>query len=366
MASTATDPDATPPPRNKRRRPPYNDDDDDDNERVDPDIDRTPRGRATLSSSGRTSSRSSGASRISATRRLAHLEIAPVNPVLVTQISRSDARMPKELADMLDALEGFQSRVGIVPDYLAVDIEARAKEDRELYNFQPSKFYQANKTTTDAPVLHPDLSLDRALELFSAAKECFNESHAEATWNTLVHWPVFQLALGPIETSLGAPADGIQYQRRPACVRAMPCATARLQGRPHGAKMVDYCIFVEPQGEDAHRVDQIREVREYINHTDYSPLRRRPIVLSAESKKPGEGYKDAQIQLSVWQAAQWALLESLLASRPTQSALIPFLPALIIQGHEWSFAATTKSGRHTVCILSIVSMSQCTTSLSSC
>lgn len=271
--------------------------------------------------------------------------------------------MPKELADMLDALDGFQSRVGIVPDYLAVDIEARAKEDRELYNFQPSKFYQANKNAADAPVLHPDLSLDRVLEVFSAAIECFNEGHAEATWNTLVHWPVFQLALGPIEMSLGAAADRIPFQRRPACVRAMPCATARLQSRPYGAKMVDYCIFVEPQGEDAHQVDQIREIQEYINHTDYSPLRRRPIVLSAESKKPGEGYKDAQIQLGVWQAAQWALLESMLASRATHSTLIPFLPALIIQGHEWSFAATTKSGRHTVCILSVVSVSQCTASL---
>ncbi|KAI0904056.1 hypothetical protein F4823DRAFT_616386 [Ustulina deusta] len=344
MPSTAADPNATPPPPNKRRRPEHDDNDD----IADPDADRTPRGRRVSSNSDRTSSRSSGTSRTSPTKRLAHLEIAPVNPVLVTQISRSDTRMPTELATMLDALDGFQSRVGIVPDYLAVEIEARATENRELYNFQPSKFQHTNETATVTPVLDPTLSLDRVLEVFSAAKECFNEGHAEAGWNTLVHWPVFQLALGPITGVAGAAEDRIQGQEHQVRVRVMPCTTARLQGRPHGAKMVDYCIFVEPQGEDAQQVDEIREAREYINHTDYLPLRRRPIVLSAESKRPGEGYKDAQIQLSVWQAAQWALLESLLASRTTQPALIPFLPALIIQGHEWSFAATTKSGRHTV------------------
>ncbi|KAI3318738.1 hypothetical protein HD806DRAFT_525943 [Xylariaceae sp. AK1471] len=347
--STAANPNATPPPPNKRRRPEYDNDGDDDNI-ADPDTDRTPRGRGVLSHSSRTSSRSSRSSRTSPTKRLAHLAIAPVNPVLVTQISRSDGRLPAELETMLDALEGFQSRVGIVPGYLAAEIEARAKEDRELYNFQPSKFQQAEDAATGTTVLEPTISLDRVLEVFSAAKECFNHSHSEAGWNTLVHWPVFQLALGPITGGAAAAAaeDTTQSLGHQVRVRAMPCTTATLQGRPRGAKLVDYCIFVEPHGVDAQQVDEILEMREYINHTDYLPLRRRPIVLSAESKKPGEGYTDAQIQLGVWQAAQWALLESLIASRPTQPALIPFLPALIIQGHEWAFAATTKSGRHTV------------------
>ncbi|KAI1117666.1 hypothetical protein F5Y14DRAFT_320234 [Nemania sp. NC0429] len=346
--STAAGPNIRSPPPNKRRRAQHDDDNDgnDDNEPADPDTDRTPRGRATLSNSDRTSSRSSGASRISASRRLARLELAPVNPVLITQIKWRDSRMPQELKDVLDSLEDLQSCV--VPDYLAKDIEARAKEDPEFHNFRPSKFYQANETTTGAPTFHPDLSLDEVLEVFLAAEECFDENHAEAGWNSLVHWPVFQLALGPIKPPPGAAADIIQGQRHPARVRAMPCATARLQSRPYGAKMVDFCIFVEPQGADAEQVDQIREERDFINHTDYLPLRRRPIALSAKSTNPGEGYTDAQIQLSAWQAAQWALFESLLGSRATQNTLIPFLPALIIRGHEWFFAATTKSGRHTV------------------
>ncbi|KAJ8131153.1 hypothetical protein O1611_g2473 [Lasiodiplodia mahajangana] len=298
------------------------------------------------SRSDRISHYSSSTSRTSPTKCLGQLEIAPVNPDIVVQISRNDARIPTDLLKMLDALDNFQSRVGIVPDYLALEIEARAKEDRELYNFQPLRFYQTTEAILSS---YPKLCLNRVLDIFSEATECFNEGHSEATWNSLVHWPVFRLALGPLTGSAKAAADRrTQGQSHQVHVRAMPCTTARLQGRPHGAKMVDFCFFIDPSGDDASQIDEIREAREYINHTDYQPLRRRPIVLSAESKKPDEGCKDAQIQLGVWLAAQWALLENLLQSSATQSALIPFLPALIIQGHEWSFAATTKSGRHTI------------------
>ncbi|KAI1183373.1 hypothetical protein F5B17DRAFT_443490 [Nemania serpens] len=305
---------------NKKRRT----DNDKNDDAVDLVSDLAPRGRSLLPHSARVSNYSSGTSRTSSTKRLSQLEIAPVNPVLVAQIRRSDTRMPTDLVKILDTLDNFQRRVGIVPNYLAVEIEARFKDDREFYNFQPSIFYETNETVHSQ---NPKLCLDAMLEIFSAATECFNEEHSEATWNALVHWPVFRLALGPIigfvETDRKA-----QDKMHQADVRVMPCTTARLQGRPHGAKMVDYCFFIDPQGDDAQQIDEIRESRDFINHTDYPPLRRRPIALSAVSKKPGEGYKDAQIQLG--------------------SALIPFLPAVIIQGHEWSFAATTKSGRHTI------------------
>ncbi|KAH8745487.1 hypothetical protein F5883DRAFT_475563, partial [Diaporthe sp. PMI_573] len=100
--------------------------------------------------------------------------------------------------------------------------------------------------------------------------------------------------------------------------------------------MVDYCIFVEPQPHEAARIAEIRGRLTYINHTDYHALRQRPIVLSAESKKPGEGGRNAQLQLSVWQAAQWTVLENLLVAGEgaEQPTTIPFLPAIIIQGHE--------------------------------
>lgn len=204
--------------------------------------------------------------------------------------------------------------------------------------------------------------------VFVAGKECVNENHPKANWNSFVYWPVFQLVLGTITDVAEIvapnliPGYGIenyeQDRKYKVYVRAMPCTTARLIGHSRGAKMVDYCIFVEPKGMMLEKVKELQERRQYINHIDFFPLRRRPIVLSAESKKPGEGFQEAQVQLGVWQAEQWALLETLLAPRSMaaeteritgQPATIPFLPALIVQGHEWYFTATTKSGKDTVC-----------------
>ncbi|KAI1411642.1 hypothetical protein F5Y13DRAFT_165459 [Hypoxylon sp. FL1857] len=346
-------PDATPPI--KRRRP---DDIVDDGL----DMDRTPRGRESraYSPSDRTgSSRSSATStsRTSPTKRLARLEVAPENPVLVTQISRNDTRIPAELKNILRELDSFQSRVGIVPNYLSEEIKARAKQDDNFYNFTASTFID-DRVDKVCTVSEPRFSLNEVLKVFESAKECLNEDHAEATWNTLVHWPVFELALGSIAdvadvaepVPLPRDQSGGQSRDHPIRVRGMPCTAARLIGRPHGSKMVDYCIFVEPPAHEAVKIAELRAKLFYINHTDYHALRRRPIVLSAESKKPGEGARNAHLQLSVWQAAHWATLEKLVATPDEggRPASIPFLPALIIQGHEWHFAATTRYNDQTV------------------
>jgi hypothetical protein len=56
----------------------------------------------------------------------------------------------------------------------------------------------------------------------------------------------------------------------------------------------------------------------------------------------------------VWQSAQWSLLNSQSQSVSKRSdgkgntSGLPFLPALFIQGSQWSFAATTKQGDQTV------------------
>ncbi|KAI1654250.1 hypothetical protein F4813DRAFT_382840 [Daldinia decipiens] len=343
-------PDATPPI--KRQRP---------NNPIDNDLymNRTPRarsGKAWSISDKTTSSRSSvtSTSRTSPTKRLARLEVAPENPVLVAQISRNDTRIPAELKAILGELDSFQSRVGIVPSYLGTEIDARAEYDDNFYNFTPSTF----EADSAATISDPKLSLYEILKVFESARECLNEDHAEATWNTLVHWPVFELALGSIAdvaeaaNPVSAPRDQAECESRqqPIRVRGMPCTTARLIDRTHGSKMVDYCIFVEPQAREATKIAQLRERFLYINHTDYYPLRRRPIVLSAESKKPGENARNAQLQLSVWQAAQWAILEKMLSAgeETERPAAVPFLPALIIQGHEWHFAASTRFNNETI------------------
>ncbi|KAI0398758.1 hypothetical protein F4802DRAFT_592153 [Xylaria palmicola] len=363
-ASTTNSPGAELPPT-KRQRP-------NDNNEGNVDLDRTPRARGgkPLSISD-TSSCSSTNSRISPTKRLAKLELAPDSPISTQQIIRTDHRIPAELKTILRDLDSFQNRNGIVPEYLAAEIQTCAEYNDDFYNFAPYTF-ERNNGATHLPISDPQLSLHQILKVFKSATECLNEDHAEATWNTLVHWPVFELALGSIadvseraqsasalghgtETAQPAsvPGERTEDQGREDQVHVcgMPCAAARLTGHARGSKMVDYCIFIEPGPNEAAKINELRERWEYINHTDYNPLRRRPIVLSAESKKPGEGFKNAQLQLSVWQAAQWKFLLDLLAgeSEGTQvPAAIPFLPALIIQGHDWYFAASTRFNNETI------------------
>jgi hypothetical protein len=89
-----------------------------------------------------------------------------------------------------------------------------------------------------------------------------------------------------------------------------------------------------------------------INHTDFLPLRNRPVVVGIETKKRGGGDQtEAELQIGTWHAAQWKMLAQLVDDvRGGGGRLdtLPFLPAVLVCGHEWSFAATTREGRKTI------------------
>ncbi|KAI0470026.1 hypothetical protein GGR56DRAFT_661213 [Xylariaceae sp. FL0804] len=349
--------------RSKRRRDEYRDTDDaEDTE----DNDATPRSRPPPTDSGLSRDSASSAdtesqrsssqrSRMSPTKRLLHLQIA-ADPVVVKQMNISNPAMPDELRWMLLGLDPIRAGVGVVPRYLAAAVQER-KDARDLnfYSFAPHTFEEGGSEISPPPAHShlPPLDLAAVMDIALAAEACAEELHAEASWNALVHWPLFRLALGalrepyPAASSSGhpqapPPSDGQDRVR----VRAMPCTTARLRRTPSlsQGKMVDYCVYVDPSMDSAEGIAIDARLRrgKPINHTDYAPLQRRPVVLSAESKKPGEGYLEAHVQVGIWQAAQWSLLEAQMGDN-TEAKTIPFLPALVIHGHEWAFTATTRS-----------------------
>ncbi|KAH7124513.1 hypothetical protein EDB81DRAFT_664128 [Dactylonectria macrodidyma] len=84
-----------------------------------------------------------------------------------------------------------------------------------------------------------------------------------------------------------------------------------------------------------------------INHTDFLPLRSHPITVSIETKRRGTGSEGAELQLGTWHAAQWNFLQDRIAARGSFEGL-DLLPAIVIEGHRWSFAATTRKNRKTV------------------
>lgn len=148
-----------------------------------------------------------------------------------------------------------------------------------------------------------------------------------------------------------------------------------------------------------------------INHCLNETLLHRPIAVSIETKRGGDNDREAQLQLGTWLAAQWNMLDALVDGAtpaatigsgsvgagsdvggdgsscagaddavftgidPLSSAggqripeeepalfaqgsksspsvnkpsRLPFLPAMIVHGHDWSFVASTREGQKTV------------------
>lgn len=71
--------------------------------------------------------------------------------------------------------------------------------------------------------------------------------------------------------------------------------------------------------------------------------------MSIETKLTGRDWDSAKIQMSIWVTAQLNKLELLVAQDGGGLPGLPFLPLIVIQGHEWYFLAATRSKRETVC-----------------
>jgi hypothetical protein len=117
--------------------------------------------------------------------------------------------------------------------------------------------------------------------------------HPEPSWNMLVHQRILALAVSECWESDNA-------------VHFMPCPTATIQvdycrGSELGsAKMLDFVMYIEPSffGDgDSTAVDATRKriPGASINHTDFAPLRRRPIALSIVAMATGNQLLESEI-----------------------------------------------------------------------
>ncbi|OBR02016.1 hypothetical protein CH63R_14588 [Colletotrichum higginsianum IMI 349063] len=176
-------------------------------------------------------------------------------------------------------------------------------------------------------------SLNWVSRTVEEATRCELSRDAESDWNHAVHARVLNWVCAPEDAPRGL-------------VAVKHCTTAQIlkEFRPKGAPthMVDYCLVIDPTREVAacQRINTICRSRPgaSINHTDMGSLATHPIAVSIETKRPGEEWSKAMLQLGTWHAAQLRSLENL-GHCPTTSAM-EFLPALIVQGHDWYFVAT--------------------------
>ncbi|KAJ5288456.1 hypothetical protein N7508_011231 [Penicillium antarcticum] len=263
-------------------------------------------------------SESQASGRSSPLKRMVAMELAP-NGLETKRMESGDPGMPSALAQFSSELDMSRSPLSSLFAF-----HVRFPADRDQYG--------------------PTPSLDRVDSLVKKSVRCQDSQQDESGWNMLVHCPLLEQALDNIETQ----NQSIGFE---------PCTTAKIiqEYLPTGfmPKMVDFCMYVDIGTDKATR-DVSKRLRQelpcgVINHTEFHALRQRPITVSIETKTPrGAQPAAAELQISTWHAAQWRLLEDLVARTGGSFVDLTFLPAVIVNGDEWSFAATTREEQNTV------------------
>ncbi|KAK1761711.1 hypothetical protein QBC33DRAFT_553411 [Phialemonium atrogriseum] len=294
-------------------------------------------------SQSQASSRTSG--RSSPTKRMAAMELN-LDGLESRTLSLTNPDLPNALADLLSEMEVCSTGAGVVSRSRKDEIDAQASTDRSFAVFRDFMFGipEARDRFGTTPTV-PDVQW-----ILEEARECQDTIQSESGWNMAVHFPLLQKAI-------------YGCQRRKQLVGTAPCTTAKIinQYLPSASptKMVDFSLFLAPDSApisaaNTAALQAIQSLRRVlpcnvINHTDFPPLRNRPIALSIETKRRGGGeQQEADLQIGIWHAAQWKFLSRLVSDAGGDLDTLPFLPAIIVRGHEWSFAATTREGQKTV------------------
>ncbi|KAF9629069.1 hypothetical protein BFW01_g10272 [Lasiodiplodia theobromae] len=200
------------------------------------------------------------------------------------------------------------------------------------------------------PYYAPVVTRDALQKIVGVARECSNGKHCVADWNARVHLAVLDLAL-----------HNPSFTER---ICFMNCNTAQLQPEslvpswPHlteyqlTSKMVDFVVCLRFDNDDD--LECMRDIllesnpqSLSINQTLHDRLIAAPIALSIFTKRPDQTWDEAQLQISVWVAAQFKRLNQLVQCRwggEWRKHAYDFLPFIIIDGHEWSFLAASLNG----------------------
>ncbi|KAI3571101.1 hypothetical protein IWW34DRAFT_639902 [Fusarium oxysporum f. sp. albedinis] len=269
---------------------------------------------------------------------------------------------PPSLEALLERIDVFAYAEGILP--IASQAMLEMLDAEEYWDMKWARLGpRSNKHySPDRDALGCTPMPDAVRQIVSQAAECSENNHPEVNWNISVHSRVLDMAFEPSGS-------------RPGLIGSMGSSTASIISEYHRSisrtKRVDFCIYIDPKkdpsyGEAESDLDVLSKILlcGVINHTDFFPLRNRPIALSIETKKPGDAWDKAKLQLGTWDAARWAFLRHLVETYKAQKARIrdqnpcpmpmditklpDFLPGIIIQGHDWNLVITTQQAGRTM------------------
>ncbi|TQN73718.1 hypothetical protein CSHISOI_01674, partial [Colletotrichum shisoi] len=251
-------------------------------------------------------------------------------------------QLARELVSVLAAIDGFANGHNVIPDSHRDQLSGLS-----IFGISDNSFFDPSGSSQTR---HGPVPEHRGVEhIVRCSQLCIREQLDEDGWNVEVHHPVLCAALrrpyAPIKDGL------VNF----TSTKTAPLHASLLKRTRTPGRMVDYCMYIDTDiagTTDAAVPDAVRHLRgqsgyNTVNHTSYFHLRDNPVSVSVESKRPGGSVDDAQLQMGIWHAVQWAFLDEATARIGSTLQDLPFLPGLIVQGEHWYFVATTRDGKKT-------------------
>ncbi|TKA62185.1 hypothetical protein B0A49_12771 [Cryomyces minteri] len=261
-----------------------------------------------------------------------------VDPIVTKQMDLLDNKMPVELHELAVQIDVFSKGWGIIPAHLKGHLAA------SLPHLPPAMIEAMVGTNRHATGEAPPVS--ELMQVHLDARKLATKGHSEAAWNVDVHGPLLKKALltSPHSTTLDSNVMDLPYpipfypsfNSAPSLTSSFRSTTARISpprllptdisGYKAESKMVDFGIVLQLPETLQRRIAQLTSplgaALESLSPTTYTPLRYNPVAVSIETKLPGQGLDNAQIQVSTWAFAQMRKLEELLALTGSPAAAV--------------------------------------------
>jgi hypothetical protein len=232
------------------------------------------------------------------------------------------------------AIDDVRSSLGFMDDPL----DQKAIYDANIWAV--GKGGEGEEGNVSLPPIHWDVKDECKVlqKVVSRTQECEDENVSEPSWNARVHDLLLDVSLLPFHKVVShwdVTRATIQKDYHPR----------DLDGVSLSSKMVDFAITLDGDDTKASVAKRLRQKggnRKSINHTNYQPLRYRPIAISIETKAPDGSSQEGTAQLSVWAGAYMTRLTELTGtSDSAASGLGITLPIIFVRGGLWHLLLAT-------------------------
>ena len=192
--------------------------------------------------------------------------------------------------------------------------------------------------------------LDALVDVIRVADDCRRLGRHEAAWNTLVHGPLLQLALGRDRQAARVavePVTGVSISAPFMPAWRSAAGSREAAGVNSASKRVDFALVLRPAPALATAVraavDGQPPGKDTVNQSTYAALQYSPVAVSIETKTASGSAEEGRTQLAVWAAAWHQRMHDFLRCLPSPPSVVP-LPLLLIVEHEWRLSFAVDQG----------------------